>query len=253
MMHTTPGPIIEVQHLTKAYHTGTSEIVALRNLSFKIYPGQMVALMGPYGSGKSTLMSILGLLDTPTGGRYWLNGQEMTSLYNVERTRIRSTEMGIFFQHASLSPRLSLFDNVELPLRYALPDKLERRYLTQQALNMVGLSNVQDERPHQVDRLQKQLAVLARAIVHQPKVLLIDELTSPTDDATQTHMTSLLQSFSQKQNLSVVLVTHNPNIAQRASRIIGLRDGQLCSDILDACYDIAMMPRITVPAQSWSN
>lgn len=253
MMPTTPSPIIEVQNLTKAFNSGNSEVIALRNLSFKIYPGQMVALMGPYGSGKSTLMSILGLLDTPTEGQYWLNGKEMTSLYNVERARMRSTEMGIFFQHASLSPRLSLFNNVQLPLRYAIPDKFERTYLTQQALDMVGLSNVQDSRPHEVDRLQKQLAVLARAIVHQPKVLLIDELTNPADDATQAHLTSLLQNLSQKQNLSVVLVTHNPNIAQRANRIIGLRDGQLCSNILDACYDIAMMPKVSVPVESWSN
>jgi len=227
----TPKKVIEVQNLVKNYHTAAGELEVLKNLSLSVEEGEFVALMGPSGSGKSTFMNILGCLDTVTSGRYILNGVDVADMNKDGLSKLRNEVIGFVFQGFNLLPRITLAENVALPLVYANVDKKTREEKALSMLKAVGLENFADRRPSQISGGQQQRVAIARALVNSPKLILADEPTGNLDTKTSFEIMDIFDSLNKKNGITVVLVTHEPDIAEFASRQIHFRDGIVESDI----------------------
>jgi putative ABC transport system ATP-binding protein len=225
----TPG--ISVRDVTKTYDLGENQVRALRGITLDVTAGEFVALTGPSGSGKSTFMHLLGCLDRPTSGQYLLNGRDVSSLSKRELARVRNTEIGFVFQGFNLLPRTSAIDNVELPLLYGgTRNARERRERAAAALESVGLGQRLDHHPNQLSGGQQQRVAIARALVNNPKLLLADEPTGNLDTRTSIEVMGIFQRLSEERGLTIVLVTHEPDIAEYGSRIVAFRDGRVRAD-----------------------
>ena len=222
-------PIIETQNLWKTYIMGSEEIHALKGVDISIEKGEYVAIMGPSGSGKSTFMNLIGCLDTPNGGAYWLNGQEVSRMSDDALARVRNREIGFVFQTFNLLPRATALHNVELPLVYAGVSSGERRKRARQALERVGLGDRMGHRPNELSGGQRQRVAIARALVNSPSLLLADEPTGNLDSTTSEEIMAVFGELH-SQGQTIVVVTHEPSIAQYAERVIVLRDGRLDTD-----------------------
>jgi len=222
-------PIIRIRDLTRHYVMGTETVQALRGVSLDIARNEYVAIMGPSGSGKSTMMNMIGCLDTPTGGEYWLNGQEVSQLTDDQLARVRNKEIGFVFQTFNLLPRATSLHNVELPLVYAGVSARDRRARASAALGRVGLGNRMDHRPNELSGGQRQRVAIARALVNEPSILLADE---PTGNLDSTTSEEIMQVFSElhRQGQTIIMVTHEADIAAHAERTVVLRDGKVESD-----------------------
>ncbi len=221
--------MIEVKDLTKTYFLGSVEVPALRGVSFRIERGEAVAIMGQSGSGKSTLMNVIGCLDLPTSGQYFLNGRNIAEVSDDELAGIRNQNIGFVFQQFNLLPRMTIRRNVEMPLLYAgKKDGNNGSAAGQRAeamLNAVGLGDRLNHRPSELSGGQQQRVAIARALVNEPDLILADEPTGNLDSHTGAEIMSLLLKLNKEQNLTLVIVTHDPSIAATTQKIIRLRDG----------------------------
>ena len=222
-------PLIEVEDLVKVYRTGDVELRALDGVSFSVAHGEFVAVMGPSGSGKSTTMNMLGCLDSPTDGRYLLDGRDVAHLSGDELAKVRNEKLGFVFQGFNLLPRLSAVDNVALPLVYAGVPARERRERAREALERVGLGARLKHRPNQMSGGQQQRVAIARALVGRAPLILADEPTGNLDTRTSEEIMDLLVEVN-REGKTVVLVTHEPDIAAYARRVLHFKDGRLVSD-----------------------
>jgi putative ABC transport system ATP-binding protein len=224
--------VIRIRDLTREYPMGEERILALRGVTLDIRRNEYVAIMGPSGSGKSTMMNLLGCLDTPTGGEYWLNGQEVSRLTDDELARVRNREIGFVFQTFNLLPRATALHNVELPLVYAGARARERRERAVAALERVGLGDRLAHRPNELSGGQRQRVAIARALVNAPSILLADEPTGNLDSVTSEEIMRVFGDLH-AGGQTVIMVTHEPDIAAHAERVVVLRDGQVESDRLN--------------------
>jgi putative ABC transport system ATP-binding protein len=222
--------MISVRDLCKVYHMGDVEVQALCGVSFDIRRGEFIAIIGHSGSGKSTLMNLLGCLDTPTEGEYSLDGVETQSLSDDDLAFVRSTRLGFVFQQYNLLPRQTALRNVEMPLIYRGVPAGERRARAETALRMVGMGDRMHHRPSQLSGGQQQRVAIARSLVGSPAVILADEPTGALDTRTSVEIMDILTALNRQQGLTVVVVTHEADIAAYANRVLTLRDGQLVSD-----------------------
>ena len=227
--HASDGPLIRVQELTRTYHLGDHAVHALRGVSLEVARGDFVAVMGPSGSGKSTFMNLLGCLDTPTSGRYQLDGQDVATLSRDELAAVRSRRLGFVFQGFNLLPRVTALENVELPLLYTALSAAERHRLARARLAQVGLEGREAHHPNQLSGGQLQRVAIARALVNQPALILADEPTGNLDTRTSVEILAILQQLN-RDGITVVLVTHEPDIARYASRVLMFRDGRVRTD-----------------------
>jgi putative ABC transport system ATP-binding protein len=223
-----PG-IIELTDVTKVHSSGAVDVEALRSVSFSVSSGEFVAIMGPSGSGKTTLLGILGCLDRPTSGSYLLVGEEMSTLGESQRARVRRERIGFVFQAYNLIPRSSAYKNVELPLVYARVPARERRPRVLAALDEVGLSDRTRHHPNQLSGGEQQRVAIARALVVRPSVVLADEPTGNLDSASAQDVLAVLER-AHEQGATIVMVTHSDEVAQRSSRILRLSDGRVVAD-----------------------
>ena len=221
--------LIEFRDVCKTYYMGDSVVRAADHISMQIDRGEFVAIVGQSGSGKSTCMNIIGCLDVPTSGTYLLDGQDVGAMDRDQLAHIRNKMLGFIFQQYNLLPKLSLLENVEVPLMYAGVRKAERRERAKIALDMVGLSDKLSHRPNQLSGGQQQRASIARALVGEPAIILADEPTGALDSHTGREVLSLLQKLHEAGN-TVVLITHDNSIAVQAERIIRLEDGRVVYD-----------------------
>jgi putative ABC transport system ATP-binding protein len=224
--------VIKTVGLTKHYVLGAETVRAVRGVDLEIRQGEFVAIMGPSGSGKSTFMNLLGCLDTPTEGDYWLNGIRVRDLSDDELARIRNREIGFVFQTFNLLPRATSLHNVELPLIYAGVHGKERKRLAREKLELVGLGNRMDHKPPELSGGQRQRVAIARALINNPALLLADEPTGNLDSVTGEEIMGVLTDLN-KQGQTIVLVTHENNIAAFANRQVHLLDGLVEKDFIN--------------------
>lgn len=224
--------VIRLTDIVKNYKVGTQVVRALRSVSLQINAGEYVAIMGASGSGKSTLMNVLGCLDTPTSGRYELNGQDVSHLVDDELAEIRNSEIGFIFQTFNLLPRNSALENVMLPLVYAGVKKNSRLERAGQMLTNVGLADRVDHKPNELSGGQRQRVAVARALINNPAILLADEPTGNLDSKTSEEIMQLFSNIH-KQGNTLIVVTHEEDIARHAHRIIRLKDGEVESDVIN--------------------
>jgi putative ABC transport system ATP-binding protein len=222
-------PVIRVQRLAKVYRLGQTRVLALRGVSLEIPRGEFVAITGPSGSGKSTFMNLLGCLDQPSGGAYWLNGKEVSRLASDQVATLRNRQIGFVFQGFNLLARATALANVALPLQYAGMARDARERRARRALRMVGLGDRLQHKPAQLSGGQQQRVAIARALVTGPAILLADEPTGNLDTHTSTEIMAILQQLN-AVGLTIVLVTHEPDIAAYAQRQIAFRDGVVVRD-----------------------
>jgi putative ABC transport system ATP-binding protein len=222
--------LIQVQDLYKIYSLGDIEIPALNGVSLSIQAGEFVAIMGSSGSGKSTFMNILGCLDVPTKGSYFLNGLDIGSLNRDDLAHLRNQKIGFVFQGFNLLARTSALDNVELPLLYGPAHARERRRKAMEALASVGLAGREDHHPNQLSGGQQQRVAIARALVNTPSIIMADEPTGNLDTKTSMEIMQLLTQLNGEQKITIILVTHEPDISTFTRRIIQFKDGQVLQD-----------------------
>jgi putative ABC transport system ATP-binding protein len=220
--------MIELSDVTKVYNIGTIDVHALDGVSMSIHRGEMVAIMGASGSGKSTLMNVLGCLDVPSSGRYMLDGLEVGALSGNQLAEIRNRKIGFVFQTYNLLPRLTAQANVELPLLYGAGNDRKRR--ASEALDRVGLSDRMNHKPTELSGGQQQRVGIARALVKDPSILLADEPTGNLDSRSSAEIMEILMELNRDEGRTVIIVTHEPEIAAQAPRVITMRDGVIVSD-----------------------
>jgi putative ABC transport system ATP-binding protein len=218
--------VIRLEHVSRVFQVGETEVRALDDVSEHIRPGEHVAIMGPSGSGKSTLLNVIGCLDRPTSGRYVLDGREVSALDDGALTEVRRNVIGFVFQAFHLVPRLTAAENVELPMVFAGVARAERRERTAAGLSAVGLTGRADHRPDQLSGGERQRVAIARAMVMRPRVLLADEPTGNLDSTSGAQVLDLLDHLH-AEGLTLVAVTHDPNVARRAERVIVMVDGHI--------------------------
>jgi putative ABC transport system ATP-binding protein len=216
--------VVEARNLTKAYTMGDVEVQALRGLSLKIAPGEVIAIMGPSGSGKSTLMNMLGCLDRPTSGEYFLDGEAVAHMSDDALADIRNRKVGFVFQQFNLLSRVSALANVELPLRYSLNGN-NRRQKAKDALIAVGLEDRITHRPSELSGGQQQRVAIARALVNDPAIVMADEPTGNLDTTSGDEIMDLLLNLNKERGTTLIIVTHDPEIAEKAERKVVIRDG----------------------------
>ena len=222
--------LIRTDHLSRTYVMGDQQVHALRGVSNHIDRGTFVAIMGPSGSGKSTFMNIIGCLDKPTTGKYFLDGIDVSSLQRDELAEIRNKKIGFVFQQFNLLARTSALENVELPLLYTNDDKKEFKNRAKAALESVGLANRMDNHPSQLSGGQQQRVAIARSLICNPKLILADEPTGALASKTSVEIMAIFQKLNREKGMTVVIVTHEPDIAHYADRIIVFKDGHVLTD-----------------------
>ncbi len=227
-------PLIQLEKIRKVYQLEEIEVQALREVSLTIEQGEYVALMGPSGSGKSTLMNILGCLDRPSSGSYLLSGEEVATMSRDARARLRNRNIGFVFQSFNLLARTSALENVELPLLYSRGvSARERRSRALQMLERVGLADRLDHHPGQLSGGQQQRVAIARALVNHPPILMADEPTGNLDTRTSREIIDVVRALNEAQGITIILVTHDQDVARHAKRYLVLRDGLVVADTND--------------------
>ena len=222
--------MIKVENLSKSFRTEEVETIALNGVSFEVKDGEFVAIMGPSGCGKSTLLNILGLLDNPTGGKYWLDGNEVSALKEKDRTDVRKGQIGFVFQSFNLIDELNVEENIELPLTYLNIPAKERKQRVQEIMKRMAISHRAKHFPHQLSGGQQQRVAIARAVVFGPKIILADEPTGNLDSKNGKEVMDLLKELN-AEGTTIVMVTHSQKDAAQAQRTIDLFDGQIVSDV----------------------
>ncbi len=229
MENVSSGPLVEFRDIYKIYKMGDSEVHALDGVSFSVFKGEFVAIIGQSGSGKSTCMNIIGCLDVPTSGTYLLNGTDVSRLTDDEQAEIRNKTLGFIFQQYNLLPKLSLLDNVKLPLLYKGLNDKEQKKLATEALVRVGIADKAHHKPSQLSGGQQQRASIARALAGSPSVILADEPTGALDSRTSKDVIDFLVELNEQGN-TIILITHDNQIAARAKRVIRIQDGKITYD-----------------------
>ena len=219
--------IIRMENLSRVYKVGATEVRALQGISYSIRQGDLVAVMGPSGSGKSTLMNIIGCLDKPTDGKYFLENQEVTTFDKNELARIRNKKIGFVFQNFNLLARTTALENTELPLLYSNKSHKTAKELALKALSSVGLEGRELHRTNQLSGGEMQRVAIARALVNSPSLLLADEPTGNLDTKTGKEIIEIFRKLNQEKNITVILVTHDPDVSSVARKRVYLRDGQI--------------------------
>ena len=240
-------PVIRLENVYKTYDLGEIQVQALRGVSLEVRQGEFVAVMGPSGSGKSTIMNILGCLDRPTKGHYYLDGVDVSGMSKTQLAGIRNKKLGFVFQQFNLLARTSALENVELPTVYAgiTPDERAKRAM--EALRRVGLADRAGHHPSQLSGGQQQRVAIARGLVNRPAILLADEPTGNLDSRTSVEIMDILQDLNNEQGLTIVLVTHEPDIAKFAKRTLEFRDGKLRRDSIVEDRSVAREVLQTLP------
>src|SRR5262249_51993252 len=223
-------PVIQLEHIHKTYVMGEVEVHALRGISLIICEGEFVAIMGTSGSGKSTMMNIIGCLDRPTRGTYILDGQDVSKLSKDERADIRNRKIGFVFQGFNLLSRTSAIENVELPMLYAGIETAQRHERAMKALAAVGLTGREQNHPNQLSGGQQQRVAIARALVNHPALILADEPTGNLDSRTSVEVMEIFQRLNREQGITLILVTHEHDIAEYAKRVVVFKDGKIVRD-----------------------
>ncbi|MEW6715991.1 MAG: ABC transporter ATP-binding protein [Chloroflexota bacterium] len=216
--------VVDARNLTKVYTMGDVEVHALRGMSLQVSQGEVIAIMGPSGSGKSTLMNIIGCLDRPTDGEYYLEGESVAELTDDQLATIRNRKIGFVFQIYNLLPRATALANVELPLRYA--GEKNRRQRAKEALEVVGLGNRLFHRPNELSGGEQQRVAIARALVNNPSIVLADEPTGNLDTKSGDEIMELLLRLNKEYDTTLIIVTHDPEIAEKTQRAVHIRDGR---------------------------
>jgi putative ABC transport system ATP-binding protein len=242
-------PVIKLDHIHKIYKMGDIEVHALRGVSLAIKEGEFVAVMGVSGSGKSTMMNIIGCLDQPTRGTYILDGNDVSKLSKDDRADIRNRKIGFVFQGFNLLSRTSAIENVELPMLYAGIGTVERRRRAQEALVAVGLAGRENNHPNQLSGGQQQRVAIARSLVNHPTIILADEPTGALDSRTSVEVMEIFQRLNRERGITLLLVTHEHDIAEYAQRVVIFRDGKIRSDepVLhrrDAAEELKTLPAV---------
>ena len=241
--------VIELEHIHKTYTMGDVDVHALRGVSLTVREGEFVAIMGASGSGKSTTMNIIGCLDRPTRGRYILDGEDVSEMSKDERADIRCQKIGFVFQGFNLLSRTSALENVELPMLYAGVETSERKQRAMDALAAVGLSGREQNHPNQLSGGQQQRVAVARALVNDPALILADEPTGNLDSRTSVEVMEIFQRLNRERGITLILVTHEPDIAEYAGRVIVFKDGKIKRDYeienpRDAAEELRNLPPV---------
>ena len=230
--------LIKVVDLCKVYNPGVNEVRALDHVDLEIDQGEFVAIIGQSGSGKSTFMNMLGCLDVPTSGKYYLNGTDVSTMTDNQLSEVRNREIGFIFQGFNLIPNLTAEENVELPLIYRGMDKKSRKKLAQESLEMVGLGNRMNHKPAEMSGGQQQRVAIARAIAAKPPVILADEPTGNLDSGSSKEILGILKQLH-SGGRTVILITHDDGIASQAKRVVRIMDGKIESDFINPEYEQA--------------
>ncbi len=241
--------LIKLDNITKTYHLGELDVPVLKGISLKIERGELVALMGASGSGKSTLMNILGCLDRPSSGKYWLDGAEVSQLSSDQRARVRNQKIGFVFQSFNLLPRTSALEQVTMPLTYTAANLSEREGAerARTLLERVGLSDRMDHYPSQLSGGQQQRVAIARALVNNPPLLFADEPTGNLDSQTSREILQMFRRLNDEEGITIILVTHDPNVATIARRTIHISDGLIQNGTFAASSEPPLAVEIISP------
>ena len=241
--------VIWLDHIHKTYTMGDVEVHALRGISLEIKQGEFVAIMGTSGSGKSTTMNIIGCLDRPTKGHYFLDGEDLSQLSKDQRADIRNKKLGFVFQGFNLLSRTSALENVELPMLYAGVETAERHRRSMAALAAVGLAGREKNHPNQLSGGQQQRVAIARSLVNDPALILADEPTGNLDSRTSVEVMEIFQRLNRERGMTLILVTHEPDIADYADRVVTFKDGRIKSDVpvqspRNAAEELKLLPDV---------